>query len=194
MTELKQKHLGSYKHYKIGKDRVFIETKNINKYEEFFVKFENLGLDLTRKKTKSILILIPIYFAITLLQLYVFVDEYQKGDTFPHLLIYIFGIILFGVGTVYSFFQKTDKIYIKGGMNELDLYAENPDKESVTNFIEKLQIAIKDNYKKKYGRIDSNLDEENQIFNFKWLLEMEIISETEFEELVNNLKIKNLLK
>ena len=59
MNELLQKSLGSYKHYKITNDRVQITTKNINKYEEYYIKLDNLGFDITRKQTKSILLLVP---------------------------------------------------------------------------------------------------------------------------------------
>jgi len=193
MDELLQKSFGSYKRYKVTKDRVLITTKNINKYEEYYIKLDNLGLDLTRKQTKSILLLIPIYLAFTGLELYVLIDEYQKGVRFPQLLFWIGGVILFGIGAVYSFFQKTDKVFIQGGTRTLELNGANPNKETVDEFIRHLQNAIRQFYKNRYAIIDPNLDEETQILNYKWLKEVDAITEAEFEDLIQDFKIKKLL-
>lgn len=193
MDELLQKSFGSYRHYKITKDRVIIKTKNVNKYEEYYVKLDSLGWDVTRKQTKSILLLIPLYLAFTGLELYVLIDEYQKGVRFPQLLFWIVGVLLFATGAVYSFFQKTDKVFIQGGVNILELDGSKPDKETVNEFIEALQTAVKSYYKHKYGVIDPTLTEEVQIHNYKWLKEIEAITEIEYEELLHKLKIKNLL-
>ncbi|UKJ07014.1 hypothetical protein [Solitalea lacus] len=193
MDELLQKSLGSYKHYKILKDRIVVTTKNINKYEEFYIKLDNLGLDLSRRQTRSILILIPFYIGLTVLATYVLFDEYQKGVRFPQLLFWIFGALMFGTGAVYSFFQKTDKVFIQGGAIVLQLNGSNPDRETVDNFINSLQTAIKSYYKTKYALIDPTLNEETQIHNYKWLQEIGAVTNDEFEELLNNLKLKNLL-
>lgn len=194
MVELLQKSFGSYKRYKITKDRLLITTKNINQYEEYYIKLDQLGFDLTRKQTKSILLLIPLYLAFTGLELYVLVDEYQKGVRFPQLLFWIGGVLLFATGAVYSFFQKTDKVFIQGGAKTLELNGSNPNKEKVDQFIENLQTSIKKYYKQKYAIIDPTLGEETQIHNYKWLKEVDAITEIEFEELLQNFKIKNLLR
>ena len=115
MDELLQKSFGSYKHYKITKDRVLIKTKNINKYEEYYIKLDNLGWDITRKQTKSILLLIPLYLAFTGLAFYVLIDEYQKGVRFPQLMFWIGSVLLFATGAVYSFSKKQTRFLSKAG-------------------------------------------------------------------------------
>lgn len=193
MTELMQKSFGSYKHYKIKKDRVVITTKNINTYEEFYIKLDKLGLDLTRKQTKSILILIPFYLVFTGLELYVLIDEYKKGAGFLELLFWVVAVLLFGTGAVYSFFQKKDKVFLQGGIRVLELDGANPDRNTVDSFIEHLQNAIRNYYKLKLAVIDAALDEETQIENYRWLKEIDAISNDEYEDLLNSLKIKKLL-
>ena len=194
MEELLQKSLGSYKHYRIAKDRVIIKTQNINKYEEYYVKFDNLGLDLTRKQTKSIMLLIPFYVALTGLEIYVLIDEYQKGVRFPKLLFWIGGVALFAAGAVYSFFQKTDKVFIQGGSEVLALDGSKPDSKTVNDFITSLQTTMKSYYRKRYAIINPNLDKESQIFNYQWLKEIEAITEDEYEKLVSDLKTKRLFE
>lgn len=193
MIELIQKSFGSSKEFRVAKDRLMVKTKSINKYEEYYVKFDSLGLDLTRKQTKSILLLIPLYIALAALEIYVFIDEYKKGSSTPIQLTVIgAGAVLFVIGAVYSFFQKTDKVFIQGGTKVLELNGSNPSRLEVDNFIKDLQSAIREYYKRKYAVVDPTLEEIIQIQNYKWLRETEIINEAEYEELVNTLKIKNL--
>lgn len=116
MNELLQKSLGSYKRYKITNDRVLITTRNINKYEEYYIKLDNLGFDITRKQTKSILLLVPFYLAFTGLELYVLIDEYQKGVRFPQLLFWIAGVALFSVGAVFSLLKRRTRFLFKAGL------------------------------------------------------------------------------
>lgn len=193
MNELLQKSLGSYKRYKITNDRVLITTRNINKYEEYYIKLDNLGFDITRKQTKSILLLVPFYLAFTGLELYVLIDEYQKGVRFPQLLFWIAGVALFSVGAFFSLLQKTDKVFIQGGTKTLELDGAKPNKVKVDEFVRNLHVVIRNHYKLKYAVIDPTLDEETQIHNYKWLKEVEAITDAEYEELLHNFRIKNLL-
>lgn len=193
MKELIQKSLGSSKRYKIGKDKIIIYSRNINKYEEYYIKFDNLGFELSRKYTKPIFILIPAYLSFTALELYVLIDEYHKGVRFPQLLFWIGGVILFAIGSVYSFFQKKDIILIHGGIETLQIYGSKPNKKSVDNFIKYLHLKMRLFYKYKYAIIDTTLDEESQFNNYKWLKEVEAITDREYEELLHDYRINKLL-
>lgn len=190
--ELIQKSFGSKKEYKILKDKVFIRIENFNKSSEYFIKLDELGFDLVREKTKSIIWLIPLYLVFTGLELYVLADEYQKGVRFPQLLFWILGAIGFGVGAVYSFFQRTETIYLTGGNTVLKLDALNPKQEIVETFIGNLHSTMRAYFKKKYGVIN-HLSRDTSIHNFKWLREIEAIDDTEYENLINELNTQSLL-
>lgn len=191
--ELIQKSFGSKKEYRILADRLFITTANFNKSTEYSIKFEELGFDLVREKTKSIIWLIPLYLIFTGLELYVLIDEYNKGVRFPQLLFWIFGFLGFGAGAIYSFFQKTETVYLTGGNTVLKLDALNPKPEIVDAFIKTLHTRIKSYLKHKYGVVDTALSKEASIQNFKWLREISALNEAEYEELVYELNTKNLL-
>lgn len=193
MNELKQKSLGCYKWYQIAKDRVIIKTKNFDRYEEYFIRFNELGLDITRKQIKGIYLLIPIFFAFTVLEVYVLIDEYQKGATLSQLLGLLFAVLLFAAFTVYSFFVKTDRVFIQGGLKVFELEGSNPDRQTVDNFIQSLHIAIRRYYKNKYAVIDPILNDEEQIRTYQWPKEIDAVTVDEYAELLHNLKIKNLL-
>lgn len=193
MQELIQNSLGSFQQFKIEKDRVIIKKKNINNYEEYYVKFDSLGLDLTRKQTKSVFWLIPFWIIMTGLGVYLIFDEYSKGVRMPELLKWIGIAIFFMSFSILSFFQKVDKVYLQGGSTVLELYGSNPDKQTVDNFIKELHNSIREFYKRKYAILDPTLSEEMQVHNYKWLKEINAINNTEYDELLNNLRIKNLL-
>jgi hypothetical protein len=59
--------LGSKEGYRILEDRVFIKAHNIYNSLEHSVKFEEIGFDLVRKKTNSIIWLIPFNLSLVVL-------------------------------------------------------------------------------------------------------------------------------
>ena len=61
---------------------------------------------------------------------------------------------------------------------------------TVDEFVRNLHVVIRNHYKSKYAFINSTLDEETQIHSYKWLKEVEAITDAEYEELLQNFRIK----
>jgi hypothetical protein len=192
-VELIQKSFLSHKHYTIEKDRIIVNTKNINTYEEYFIKLEEIGLDLNYSRTKGVFWLIPINLAALALGTYILFDEVRNGIKFPEILFWVFSFLLFATMAFFSFFQKSEKVFLVGGSTTLELNAINPNKEEVNTFIKQIHLSIKQHYKSKYGKIDVTLDEATQIHNYKWLKEINAISEEEFESFIESFNIKKLI-
>ena len=192
MSLLIQKHLGSLSSYRIEKDRVAIIKKTFTKQEEFSVKFENLGFEINRKKTSLVLWFIPLHLVFAALNVYVAINEYNLGAG-PKTFVYVAGALLFTGIAIYSFFEKNDKVYMAGGGQNLDLDASIPSRETVDSFITDLHQAMRLYYKEKFGDINPILDKDQQVHKFKWLVEINAISNTEYELLVEKLRIQDLL-
>ncbi|GAA4460691.1 hypothetical protein GCM10023189_36210 [Nibrella saemangeumensis] len=54
-NEVSAKSFGSKNEYTILADRLFIITANFNKSTEYSIKLEELGFELVREKTKSLI-------------------------------------------------------------------------------------------------------------------------------------------
>lgn len=193
MKELIQKSLGSREEYKILEDRVSIKKSNFNKSSESSVKFEEIGFELFWERTKPVLWLIPINVGFFILELYVLIDEYNKGVRFPKLLFWIFGALLFGTMAVYSFFQRQETVYLTGGSSVLKLNAINPNASVVKEFIDELHHTMRSYYKANYGVIDPDLSKDESIRTFKWLREIKAINQMEYRKLIEELNLHHLL-
>ena len=86
-------------------------------------------------------------------------------------------ILIFVAFLVYSFFAKTDQVFIQGGSKVLKLNGSNPNRQFVKSFIESLHTAIKAYYKNKYATIAPTLNEAMQVQTYKWLKELDAITE-----------------
>jgi hypothetical protein len=192
MTSLIQKSLGSKEEFCIENDKLIIKSSNLNKSVEYSIRLDQIGFDIEKKRTKSVLLLIPFFIALSALEFYVLIDEYNKGTRFPELLIYIFGSIFFPILAVCSFFQKTETIFLTGGNKIVKLNALKPDKQTVDTFIDELHTSIRLFYKNRYAHVDALLSKETSIGNFRWLREIGAINEFEFEQLIAELNFNNL--
>lgn len=193
MKELIQKSLGSREEYKILEDRLLIKKTNFNKSSEHSVRFEEIGFDLSWERTRPVLWVIPIHLGFFILELYVLIDEYNKGIRFPNLLFWIFGTLLFGTLAVLSFFQRCETVYLTGGSSILKINAINPNATIVKEFIDELHTTMHSYYKAQYGVIDTDLSKDESIRTFKWLREIKVINQAEYEQLVNELNLRTLL-
>jgi hypothetical protein len=193
MKELIQKSLWSREVYTIEEDRVSVKKTNFNKSSEYSVRFEEIGFDLFWERTKPVLWVIPIHVGFFILELYVLIDEYNKGVRFPKLLFWIFGALLFGTMAVYSFFQRRENVYLTGGSSGLKLNAINPNATLVKEFIDALHKAMRGYYKTTYGVIDPDLSKDESVRTFKWLKEIKAINQTEYKQLLEELNLRNLL-
>jgi hypothetical protein len=77
-------------------------------------------------------------------------------------------------------------LYVHGD-RILPVYANNPDKETVDEFIETLKITKRNYLIAKYGKIDKDLPTEGQLNNLIWLKNADYLSEDEFISLKDSL-------
>ncbi len=73
------------------------------------------------------------------------------------------------------------------GERVIPVYADNPDKKTVEEFIETLKTTKRNYLISKYGKIDRDLPVEGQLNNLIWLKNADYLSEEEFLGLKENL-------
>ena len=79
-----------------------------------------------------------------------------------------------------------------GGQINLEFFRTIPNEETVLEFINKVINTSKVYLRHKYGIVDVNIPEDVFIGRLNWLKDEEIISEKEFDELINEYNIKKL--
>lgn len=192
MSELIQKSLTARSTFGIKSDRVSIVKKGIGAYEEFALRFDQLGFDVNRKKTSHKFWGIPFLYGFAILSAYGFFTQYISM-TDPGTVVLLLCTLMFaGIGT-YALFENTNKVYLVGGTYSMALEATNPSREAVDQFISDLHQAMRAHHRERWGEVNPYLGKNEQAYTFQWLLSIDAISQPEYEDLMEQLKIRDLL-
>lgn len=191
MIELKQKIVIEERNFKLTDEglEMFcddIEGKNNSVYA--FDEFSNETRDYTEKFPKL------LYFGVLLLLAGYIRTAILIDKSFATSLLS--GQLLAGLGAVliliYYFYQVDYKLLCLDNEKQVFIIADKPSKEEVMEFIITFYEMRKTNYRNRYFKINFENDKEKEIDRMKWLRKEEIITNSEFEFMIEEIKIKFL--
>ena len=191
MIELKQKIVIEERNFKLTDEglEMFcddIEGKNNSVYA--FDEFSNETRDYTEKFPKL------IYFGVLLLLAGYIRTAILIDKSFATSLLS--GQLLAGLGAVliliYYFYQVDYKLLCLDNEKQVFIIADKPSKEEVLEFIKTFYEMRKTNYRNRYFKINFENEKEKEIDRMKWLRKEEIITDNEFEFMLEEIQIKFL--
>jgi hypothetical protein len=189
-----QKSLTHKKEIFIDIDSLLVKDKNIREDLEYKIKFEELGFDIVKKRIKTANILFYLFLLFDALYVYLILSSTSNQDPFSHQLIWVFGLLFFSVMTVIAYYNRNKNfIYLTGGQKVLELLATKPDVKSVNDFIETIHITMKQHYKSKFLKFDIDTPFEFRIHQLNWLKEIKVLTEEEYQKLLDNTKTDNII-
>jgi hypothetical protein len=179
----------NFRKFYLYPNKIVIETKTIRKIEKYEVNIQYVGLDifyqadnvLFGKIFTYICLFAPIMlYAIQLLPI-------QKIMTSNLILLHVFCWLF----ALFSFLKQHQDDIILRGQTNIEFYRKIPNEQSVLEFIELIKVTTKKYLKSKYYNTDNYID--YKVFNntMNWLLEQDIISKSEFENIISVYKAKN---
>jgi len=192
MKELIQKKTFASKHYKILKGKLQVNIKSTKEQNEWTCSLEELGLKKLYKKQPRFLLnlAVVVCFAIALaaaITYFFFPEQIDAGGFYINTVLWGF------LGLFFMLVPVKNEVYLYGGSQDLAFYRNIPNEESVDQFLDELIQATKEYLREKYTKIDKDLAEDIQIENFKWLKDIEVITEQEYQELKEELTRQKLL-
>ena len=191
MIELKQKIVIEERNFKLTDEglEMFcddIESKNNSVYA--FDEFSNETRDYTEKFPKL------IYFGVLLLLAGYIRTAILIDKSFATSLLS--GQLLAGLGAVliliYYFYQVDYKLLCLDNEKQVFIIADKPSKEEVLEFIKTFYEMRKTDYRNRYFKINFENEKEKEIDRMKWLRKEEIITDNEFEFMLEEILIKFL--
>lgn len=192
--QLIQKTLSSKKEVNIREDHLAVHNKNLQEDIEYIIKFEELGFDTVKRKVKTANIPFYFFLGFTALNIYLMVATYINNGTLAEQMIWIMGFVFFASFMIYSLTQRNKQvIYLSGGKKVLELFSTKPDKQTVLDFIDEVHEAVRTYYKKKHLNFDFDTPFETKNATLKWLKEIEVITENEFDVLIASYKAENII-
>lgn len=194
MIQFTQKTFTTRKEVFIENNSLLIKTKNVKENLEFKIKFEELGFDIVKKRVKTANIPFFAFLIFDLFFMGLLISSVISHEAFSQQLFWLFGLLLFSILTITTYFSRNeDVIYLTGGKKVLELLAAIPSQEAVDTFIENIHDAMKNNFKEKFSKFDSDTPYEIKVNQLKWLKEIKALTDEECTKLLNDIKTNNII-
>lgn len=188
IKEFTQKRGLNFRKFCLYQNKITVETKTIRKIEKYEVRIENLGFDILYQADN--VLIGKIWFYICLFApILVYILKFIPGQNLPTTNLIIIHISCWFFALINYTKQHQDDIILKGP-NDLTFYRDIPNEQSVLEFLELVKLTTKEQLKRKYLNTDNYADDNEFRHTMNWLLERDIISMSEYKNVLNEYKLK----
>jgi hypothetical protein len=195
MKTLKQKYYLSKKTFELSDRKILIVEKSVFDDTEWEARYNEIGLDLVKIKSREGIgnaVLFGGLFIVTSLMTF---KAFTDGTDYK--LAFLFFFFCFLWGTI--FWWSIQKYFaahfvLRGGQKTLTFFINSPDEKTVKNFIDQIRERTKERLKEELAHFDPDLTFEDQLGNLKYLKNIDVIDQNEFEIIREELRNRHLLK
>jgi hypothetical protein len=191
VKELKQQKLLIEKHFIIRRGGVECYKKNLDADTYEFIPFADFE---ERKKAGKYTVKYPVIFFIGmgllllgLVRAALLLDENIMKSIIAGGLITLLGIITLAIYRIiqikYLFIQLEDD-------KRLHMLLNNPNQDDFEAFIDAMYEARKRNYRETYFYINEESDKRTEVSRMKWLLNENIITGEEYENIIDEINLR----
>lgn len=191
MKELQQRKLFIQKHFIIRRGGVECYKKNLETDTYEFIAFSDFE---ERKKSRRNTVKYPALFFIGLfivllglVRASLLLDaNYQKSILAGGLTILVGVIIIF----IYRLVQIRYVLIPLEDDKQLYMLSDNPNTADFEAFVDAMYEARKRNYRETYFYINEENDKRTELSRMKWLLNENIITEEEYEDMIDEINLR----
>ncbi len=188
-TELKQRAFFEKREFKITEEGLETYVKDHETDSTNFWHFDNIELKnryYTEKRPKI------LYWALIIMVIGLVRTCFFFGDDLTRSLISGISTFIIGTGVLGFYFLNQKKYFLIELDNEKQIFvlAQKPNETEFNAFIETLYQKRAEYYKKNYFFIDYTGEKEKQLSKMKWLKKENIISDKEYEFVIEEINEK----
>lgn len=193
MKELQQRKFFVEKHFIIQRSGIECHKKGLESDAYEFISFVDFE---DRKKSRKRTVKYPIVFFIGLgivllglLRVTLLLDAHYSQSLTAGVLTVLLGLVLI---VLYRFIQVKYFLIPLEDDKKLLMLLDNPNSEDFNAFIESMYEARRRNYRETYFYINEENDKRTELSRMKWLLNENIITEEEYEDIVDEINLRFL--
>ena len=195
MTTLKQKYYLSKKTFELTDRKVVIVEKSVFDDKEWEARYNELGLDLVKIKSREGIGNAVLFGGLLIVTAFMTFKAFTDGTDYK--LAFLFLFFCFMWGTV--FWWSIQKYFaahfvLRGGQKTLTFFINSPNEKTVKEFIDQIRERTKGRLKEELTHFDPDLSFEDQLSNLKYLKNIDVIEQDEFEKIREQLREKHLIK
>ncbi|PKF73825.1 hypothetical protein [Chryseobacterium sp. PMSZPI] len=188
--KLSQKNLFKKQTIELQNSKIHIKTQYFGNKNEFDISYENiLPNKYDIKKNNFVILGFSIFFYLLSSAVYYwrFIEGDQTVEGEASIVWAIIGTILLIIALI-----STENVWKINIVNNqfIKIYKKSPNNSGVNDFIANMFYQRNKYLIENYGRVNSKLNYENQYNNFQWLKKMEVINESEFNSMIQDLDLE----
>lgn|GEM_PF-6105093 len=191
VKELKQRTLFAEKHFIIQRNGVDYYKKNFETDSHEFISFADFE---ERKKSRKYAVKHPIIFfiglgiiLIGLLRASLLLDAHYSKSLLAGGLTISLGLFIL---LLYRLVQTNCFLIALEDDKRMFMLLNKPNQEDFENFLEAMYEARRRNYRENYFYVNEENDKRTELSRMKWLLNEDIITKEEYEDIVDEINLK----
>jgi hypothetical protein len=191
ISQLIQKRGFSRQKFILYPDKIVVESKTQRLIDKYEVDIGLLGFNkhYQAENTKPGKVVFAIFLIIPIV---LWADFFIRHDVALDQVI--FCTVCFGFLNLMGYLNKNkDDIYLTGGKKNLCFYRGSPDEATVLAFIDLVMATTKKHFITLYTKFDDTTHEIVYKTQLMWLKNKQFITDSEFEEFLEDFRIQRLL-
>jgi hypothetical protein len=195
MTILNQRYFFSTKTFELLDNKVLIREKSLFDDKEWEARYDQIGLDLTKIKSREGLGNAVLFGGLLAVTGHMTYKAFTDGTDIKLAIMFLLFSFLWLTVFWWSIQKYFAAHFILGGGNKtLTFFIDSPNEKTVKEFIETIKSKTKDKLKQDLTTFDPDLNFDDQLDHIKYLKSIEVLTQDEFEVVREYLREKHLLK
>lgn len=193
--KLKQKYYLSKKSFELTDRKVLIKENSAFDDQEWEARYNELGLDLVKIKSREGIGNAVLFGGLLIVTSFMTFKAFTDGTDYKLAFLFLFFCFMWGTFFWWSI-QKyfAAHFVLRGGQKALTFFINSPNEETVMKFINQIRERTKSRLKEELTHFDPDLSYEDQLSNLKYLKNIDVIDQTEFERIREDLRERHLIK
>lgn len=195
MDTLKQKYFLSSKKFELTNDRILVREKSVFDEKEWEARYNEIGIDLIKVKSREGIGNAVLFGGLLIVTSYMTFKAFTDGTDIKLAFLFLFFCFMWLTVFWWSIQKYFASLFIlQGGNKTLTFFINSPKEKEVREFIEKVREKVRSRLKKDLTVFDPDLDFEDQLANLRYLKNIDVLNEKEFEFVREHLREKHLIK
>ncbi|MEX0967707.1 MAG: hypothetical protein WD077_10750 [Bacteroidia bacterium] len=175
--------------------KVLIKENSAFDDQEWEARYNELGLDLVKIKSREGIGNAVLFGGLLIVTSFMTFKAFTDGTDYKLAFLFLFFCFMWGTFFWWSI-QKyfAAHFVLRGGQKALTFFINSPNEETVMKFINQIRERTKSRLKEELTHFDPDLSYEDQLSNLKYLKNIDVIDQTEFERIREDLRERHLIK
>ncbi|WNM18972.1 hypothetical protein [Flavobacterium capsici] len=190
MLELNQKKFNEKRRFKLTESGIETYTNDLDVETNTFFSYDEFSNEtrIYTEKFPKILYIGLSMFVLAYIRVALLFDSLNDSSASATLLILLGSALT----AFYYIYQKKYKLLCLDNDQQVFIFSDSPNEKKVDEFIKTFYEMRKADYRKRYFKINFENDPKKEIERMNWLLKEEIITQSEYDFMIEEIQIKFL--